>query len=319
MADELQAAITGATPDAMETLKTDLGLNDKAETTTRTPEPKKEAAPKTEVESEPEEVDTDQDTTEGEDDNTEGKAEKAESKKLSPLELKIKRQAAANHRQTETINELKTRLAELEKQKTSEVKQAEASGPVKPKMEDFDDYEDYNKAITEYTEAMVEYKAEQKFKAQHEAAQRERMQKEQEEKLTKIADAFTSREEKFKATHKNYERNAQALLETFELLPPENQQGLGILRQYLANSEVGPNMIHHLGANPELIEDITEKSDFFEVARSIIELENSVKGSNGSKKLPEPIGEMPRNNSGTKTLVDMDWNELKKQNPNLAN
>ncbi len=312
MADELQVALTSATPGPMETLKSDLGLSDKVESTNKvvTPSDDKESetTPKASEDEAPKEDDAETKPKEGEEDNTE--TDKGEPKKRNPYEQKIKRQAAANHRQTETINELKSRLAELEKAKAEPEK---ASGPVKPETDNFDSYEEYDKALSEYHEQVIEHKAEQKFAAQQEAVERERAQKEQEAKLNKIAEAFNGREEKFKATHKNYERNAQAMLETFDLLPPENAEGLGVLRQYLANSELGPNVIHHLGANPDLVEDITSADNVIDVARGIIEIENSVKGSSGSKKLPAPIGEIPRSNSGEKSLVDMDWNEMKKK------
>lgn len=307
MADELQDAITGAAPDAMETLKADLGLN-KTETTTAvaSKEVVKEAAPKTETTKSVDDVEQ----TKGEVDNDQAKAD--EPKKLSPLELKISRQTAANRKQAEVIKQLNERLASFEKT-SGAVNQSDSGEPKKPDINAFDNYDDYNKALNEYTEAALEYKAEQKYNAKLEAIEAERTQREQQEKLNKIAEAFNSREEKFKATHKNYERNAQALLESFELLPPENEKSLGLVRQYLANSEYGVHLIHHLGANPELVDDITSKQDFFEVARSLFELENSVKGANGAKKIPEPVGDLPRSNSGTKSIVDMDWKEMKQK------
>lgn len=293
MADELQDALTSATPDPIEELKNEIGLKDEVKT---------EAAPKEKAE-----------VKESESDDIEAD-EAVEPKKettRNPLERKLSRQAAANRRQLETIESLKSELEQLKKagQATPEVK-----GPAKPNMDDFDDVVEYDKAMSKYQDELVDFKAEQRFKQREQELEQRRQQERQAQEFQEQENAFTEREQRFKARHKNYDRNAQSLLETLEYLPEESMQGAQILRQYVGKSEFGPALVHHLGADPDLIEDISSNKDPIDVIKALYRIEMSLeKLPADTKKIPEPIDKLRPSNSGGKALTDMSWDEMKQK------
>lgn len=302
MTDELQDALTSAQTDPMEVLKSDIGMTDAAPKT----EPKQEK-PEAKADEKPAE-DAENDAKSNDEANADNDEQPKNERKRNSYETKLRRQAAANRSQLEQINELK---AKLEKYESAQASEAKSEGPVKPNMDNFDSYEDYDKAVSEYNDAMIDYKAEQRFKERQQQVEQERLQAEQAAQYQKMEQAFQEREARFKATHKNYDRNAQNLVETLEYLTPESKQSQ-VLREFVAKSELGPNLIHHLGENTDLIEDIASMGDPLDAVRELVMLEQSLsKKPADGKSLPAPINKLKTTPEGESSLLNMPWEKMR--------
>jgi hypothetical protein len=290
--DELQDALTSATPDPIEELKQDLGMNDEAKDT-KTEEVKAKPEPS---KSEEESTDTE---------STADVKKDAPRGKVDYRQKKIERQTAANRRQQQTINELNERIAAFENSTPAN------EGPKKPNMDDFDDFSKYEEANSKYQEEAIEFKAEQRIKERQEQMQRESQEREEAERYKKLSDAFTEREDRFKSRHRNYDRNAEAVLETVQHMKSEGVAGVSTLAEYVYGSEFGPNMVHYLGENLDLVDNIGSMNQI-EMVKALYDIEKSLDKPSDSKKLPEPVSRLKSTADGSKSMADMSWNELSK-------
>jgi len=295
MSDELQAAVTSASEAPEVTLNNDTGMNDEAQTETTT----EMATQSDDVESK-----------EAESNEQEADAVEDTSRNRQPLSKKEERQRMANRRQQETIKELQAKIAKFEE---SAPVQESNKAPQAPNIDDYNSYEDYEKDRSAHQEELVKFEAERLYNERTEKEQAERAEQEQAAKMQERENAFRERENQFKARHKNYDRNAQALVEALQYLPEESMESSKFMGEYITNSELAPNLIHHLGANPDLVEDLASR-DFVGVIKGLHTIELSLeKTPAGSKKLPEPISKIAPSNKGGKSLTDMSWDEMSKR------
>lgn len=298
MSDELQVALTSASSDRIADMKQEMGLNEGVKDATV----KREVVKVDEPEHEPE--------TEKSKDTTSEEAESENDVQPSRKDYeakKVARQKAANRRQMEIINELK---AENERLKSSGVPKND--GPKRPSMDEFDDIVDYDKAISKYEDDLIEYKTEQRIREREQKLNLERQQAEENKRIEAMKSAFESRQNQFKARHKNYEANAEAVMEAVTYLNDENPEAAKLLTRYIATSDLGPNLVHYLGQNQHIIDDLSTKGDI-EMIVQLHELGKSISNeSTKSKKLPEPVDRLKTAQGGGKSLNDMGWEELKK-------
>lgn len=305
MSDELQDALTSASSDPIEELKQEIGVKEETKATTQdesksTPEKKETKGDEQSSSDDGESGDTSSDA--------EAKKDQVPSKKDYQAK-KVARQAAANRRQLETINELKQQL-----EKATANSQDASQGPKKPSMDDFDDYAEYDKALAQYQDDIVEYKTEQRIKEREDAVMRENAEREEQERIQKMQNAFSEREDRFKSRHKNYDKNAEAVMESVEYHMNEGVAGVPLFTRFIATSDVGPEIVHHLGENQHLIDDIIAKDDIG-IIIGLHELGKTVSNSttDKGKKLPEPVNKLRTTPDGSKSMVDMSYDELSKK------
>jgi hypothetical protein len=104
------------------------------------------------------------------------------------------------------------------------------SDPDEPKPGDF-------KTVGEYTRALVKYEA----KKAGETGKAQAEQSKQQEHANEIVSAFVKRQDEFKAATPDYED----VVGGTDLIVPD------IAKQYLIESEVGPQLAYHLAKNPD--------------------------------------------------------------------
>lgn len=182
-------------------------------------------------------------------------------------------------------SELKARIAELEKNgkppepekvaKPAESTPAAKDGPqppVKPKQDDFKTWEEYQDAKDKYLEELVDFKAEQKaakLVAESESKRSER------DKGNEVAASWNKRVEATKAKHADFDEVAKNI--------PFNETAA----RFLLDSDIGPEILYHLGSNLEDAERIKGLSEM-QTARELTRIEDSLKkpATPGPKKVP---------------------------------
>jgi len=176
--------------------------------------------------------------------------EQQEAKKQSKFQRRLDRQKTARVAAETEAKLLREQLAKLE------AKPAEAEDPKEPKREQFEDYETYLRAVTKYDAEQTAGKA---LKTEREA----REKAEQTSKATagqdKLAKDWSEREQAFQATTKDY---AEAVTEYVEGGLKELSD---VARRAIVESEVGPQVLHHLATNEEDAERIAELSPIAQV------------------------------------------------------
>jgi hypothetical protein len=140
--------------------------------------------------------------------------------------------------------ELKAKLAnqdtEPAKQKTAPAATKDDPRPVRPKLSDFENYEEYDAKIDEYQEQLTDWKV-REVKRKDAAEAEETRRREVAETQTST---WKSREADFVKAHSDYETK----LKTLEF---PDSPAVPAVRQALLESEVGPAVLYHLASNPD--------------------------------------------------------------------
>ena len=206
---------------------------------------------------------------------------KQEAEKLkatnAEYELKITRQKAANKAEQERAQKAVEKTRELEQKLLS---------LEKPNINDFDDQAEFDKAVDDYNDKLVDSKAELK-------AQEIETQKAQAEQYRQAETNFTEKLEALKAEDPDVEQNLGTVSSYLDMLPQQDA-GVQAFRKYLAmESDLGPQLANHLGKNPDIIEDQLIGKPWPIVLKKLqrIEQELSVPKTPApkTKPLPEPI------------------------------
>jgi len=122
--------------------------------------------------------------------------------------------------------------------KVDEPKAAEG----KPESKDFDTYE-------EYIDKLSDWKLDQKERARAEEYQK----RQQQEQQRTAAESWQKREETLREKHDDYD-------EALESLKIPNTAALADIREFLGESENGPELLYHLAKNPDEAKRIVELS-----------------------------------------------------------
>lgn len=173
--------------------------------------------------------------------------EQQEARKQSKFQRRLDRQKARTIAAETELRLTKERLAQHEAQ--SKQQQPEPSG--EPKREDFDDYEAYVRAVAKHD---AKQEATAIVKAEREASQRREQSSRQNSGEEKAAQAWIEREKTFQKATPDYE----------EVVSPFVDEDLGRLsdagRRAIVESEVGPNLLHHLATNSDEFDAIADLS-----------------------------------------------------------
>jgi hypothetical protein len=198
-------------------------------------------------------------------------------------ELTLKRKEAERK-----ADELEVRLQELEGRK-----QAEKDHQVKPNIDDFEDYEQYENAL-------VDFKVEAKLKLER----HDESVKQQQVKTKQVAQAFNERV--LKANLEGYKEAFEALGES-KALPPH-------LIDVLLEHEKGPHLVKYLGEHLDVadsLNNVSPQQALLKLGELSANLSN-VKKTKQITKAPDPIDTIKGSGTKSKDFDDMDVGEIMK-------
>lgn len=224
--------------------------------------------------------------------------EQQEARKQSKFQRRLERQKNARIAAETETRLLREQIAKLEAQKQP------SQEAVEPKRDDFENLEDYLRAISKYEAEQVTKK---ELKAEREARQGEASRTRENAGEARIAKEWQERETAFMAATKGYQETVTAYIED------EVGQLSDVARRSILESEVGPNLLHYLAKNPDEAERIAELSPVRQVAE-LGKLETKLSpAARKASSAPAPI--TPVGNSGstsTKKLAEMTQDEFDK-------
>lgn len=294
--EQIQAAIAAAKGEKVEETKSAVESKDSAETADESETSEQDEA----ATSESDEVE-ETESEESEDGEEKESEDEPKQKKKSSYKRRIDKMAARISERDEKIAALERELyanrrgpAE-DQTKVETSKQAETTSG-KPNADDFE-------TIGEYFEAVAEWKADQKIKAEK-AAEAEKLKAESARtEAERIQKAHNDRVKQFMAKQTDYEAVVTEALE--ELGDVEFGPGFASLIQ---ESENGPELFYELAKNPDELARINSLS-YGAMSREIGKLEARLEARAQSKpefkksNAPQPIGTVKAQGSGVKKSI----------------
>ena len=246
-----------------------------------------------EAQSEPSK-DVKQDDTQDDSTQDESSAEQPKEEKPEPTEADRIREAMQKRidRKTAVTKALEKKIAELQS-KVAEIPQQEVDNS--PKEEDFETFEEYDKARVEY---LADKKAEERF---NEKKQKELAQKSYELRQAK-AKEFNDKIESFRAEVPDYDEKAAAFMELtadYRSRMGEANPTLQSIGNVILELENAPAVIHQLGANPDLMDDLASMNPV-QAGIELVRLHESYSRPEKKQITPEPIKPLKATGKGNK-------------------
>jgi hypothetical protein len=136
-------------------------------------------------------------------------------------------------------------------------KETATNAPAEPKREDFDDYEAYLDARTDYRASLKIAEARESARKDQQGEQEKKRQQEVSEKVTK---AWTEREKSFSSTVKDYTEVVTPFVEG------ELQAFSHEARMAMVESDVGPAVLDYLARNDDVVDRILGMSPIRQAA-----------------------------------------------------
>lgn len=224
-----------------------------------------------------------------------------QEQKKSRFQRRLERQKEGRIRAETEARMLREQLEALKGQR----QQPQESG--EPKRESFESYE-------EFIEAKATFKAEQKARELIEAERKQSQQQGERERSAasqeKIAQRWTTVEQEFAKTHKDYEA----------VVTPFVEDDLGtfseVARRAIVESDLGPQVLYHLAQNPEDADRLANMSPTQQVKElGKLELKLSVPAKDKSKAPPPPSHERGNRNAAngySENMSDAEYREWRK-------
>ena len=226
--------------------------------------------------------------------------EQQEAKKQSKFQRRLDRQKSARVAAETETRLLREQLAKLEAKPA-----AEASG--EPLRDQFDTLEDYTKALALYAGDQAAQKA---IKADREARQSQETRARASAGDEKITKDWSERETAFQAVTKDYSEVVQGFIDDGEVSALSE-----MARRAILESDVGPQVLHHLATNPEDAERITELSPARQVAE-LGKLELKMTPAKRGSNAPAPIKSVASGRSAaqgySENMSDSQYREWRK-------
>lgn len=156
----------------------------------------------------------------------------------------------------------------------------------KPQSSQFNSYE-------EYMEALSDWKVEQRLSEREQKSKKETLEREHQDRLKSSAKTFEERAEKFREKHDDFDDVA---FDEFPVTPS--------MTEAILDSEMGPELLYHLGQNPKEAARIARLSPYA-AAREIGKLEVKLSTPTPKKpsNAPDPINPV---GGKEKVVTDMD-------------
>lgn len=265
----------------------------KAEPEPKEPEEGAEAAGETDTQDPEKQADSDKDTDDEADDEPKAKPSKAEKKLLRRID-----------RLTRHRREAERRVAELEAKNAD--KPAEAKADAKPKAEDFDSYD-------AFVDALTDWKLEQRT---------------QQSKPDEDMPAPQMSPEETASIKEFYEEGTDAYEDFAEVVGNPKLQISTQMATLFMESDNGPDIAYYLGQHPDESAKIAELDNPVQIARALGRIEAKLeqreekaetpeapaKPSKASSKAPEPIEPIDgAGKTGDGSLEDMSFSEYEKR------
>jgi hypothetical protein len=190
--------------------------------------------------------------------------EQQEAHKQSKFQRRLDRQKVARVAAETEARMLREQRDELRARLEGQARpQQDAGSTGAPTREQYADYEEYLRACARYDAAEV---TDKRLRAEREERQARERQQQNDYQLRaeheKLSKGWIERENAFKASAKDYDEKVNAYLD----------ESIGELstdaRSLIIESELGPQLLHHLSVNPDEAERIAELSP----RRQLIEL-----------------------------------------------
>lgn len=216
------------------------------------------------------------------------------------MEKRLARKTAAEKAALERVKKLEAQLAEMPKQEdTSDA----------PQEDDFDTWE-------EYDQARIRYEAKKFADKQLREAREAELKRTQQQQQAERQKAFEAKESAFVKANPDYKEKSSVLNEVFEAHMNVNggtTPTLQAVATLLAESEVAPALIHHLGGDDTLAEDLLNMSPV-DAMREMFKLESAVNAQpkKDEKDLPPPISKT-KGKGTVKSESNMTGAELRKK------
>jgi len=199
---------------------------------------------------------------------------------------KLTAEKYAEKRRAEALEEENRRLKENQSADPVQVPQG------KPTLEQFD----YDEG--KYTEALIEYQVNQKVEQTQSAAQ-----KAQAEQTAKDRDA------KFDNAEVKYATDNPSYIDDIQSLPRFQPDTLNMLR----GQENGPELVHYLGKNPEIADQIASLDPMnaaMQIGAISVKLSATAKTEIQTSAAPDPISPVSSGGSVSKEVEDMSMEEI---------
>lgn len=220
-------------------------------------------------------------------------------KKKGGYQKKINKLTKQKARLKEELAEANRRAEEAEEKAAAP---AEPTRP-KPKEDDFDSFADY-------TEALVDWKDEQKEVAREAKATKKAQQKEADAARLEDEDKFAELVEDFKEDHDDYD----------EICFDDDLPISPVMIEAIIGSDMGPQILYHLGNNPKEAARIAKLRPIGQI-REIGKLEGKLSPptKNTQTKAPKPVKSVgsrndavtgPSDSDDTKTWIKKRQQEL---------
>lgn len=224
---------------------------------------------------------------------------------------KINRQTAANRQALEKLEQQRREYEE--KLSQLNVQEVENTAPAKPKLEDFDSYDDFNLAQDKYAEDLAEYRAkdilnkrEKEFLEQKQKQEMQRYQFELEQKREK-------QEQDYIAINPNYKASKAEFQDFLSTANVNKEMEAAIVHQSFKGNVA--QLIDYFGSNGgEKLSELEEiiKLNPIDAAIQIHEIQKSftTPKSQKTKPAPKPIGKIKSKSRGKKSGSQMSGKEL---------
>jgi hypothetical protein len=182
-------------------------------------------------------VDGDETSEDGDDEGEEEEEQPKPKKGKGGFQKRIEKLLSKQQEKDAKIAELEGRLAGEKKPaanaEETTVKTDDDGKPVRPKLSDFETYEAHETALGEYEEKLADWKYEQRSRT--ETAK---------QKQAEAAKAWEDRTAKVRTEHPDYDEKIEALR-----IP--NTAAVPVVRDAIAESELGPELLYHLANHPD--------------------------------------------------------------------
>lgn len=182
-------------------------------------------------------------------------------------------------RQTAATKAIEERAQKLE-QDLQQLRQRAPKESDEPKEEDFESWEDYDKARVEY---LADKRAEERLKTERE----KELQVIKERQYAETQRQFMEKEAKYKATNPDYDRYAKEAVETMALIAKAGTD-ITNLRDVVMQFDNPPEMIYQLGKDTTLLEELVTMPPM-RIMRELMKLEASLSTQDTTKAPPAPI------------------------------
>lgn len=196
-------------------------------------------------------------------------------KKGGGFQDRIDKLTRTNYEKDYRIRQLESELAKT--RKTEPVNLDTPLGP-KPTLDQFENIEDYDKALSEYSWKKGRLEERQEIQKTHEAEK----QRQEEYKQLERQSAFYAREQSAKQKYADYAQTVESVGDIIA--------GNQTVMDFVVDGEVGTDVAYHLGKNPEVLGQIVKMSPM-NALRELIKIEERLKSPppKTTTKAPDPV------------------------------